>query len=580
MTTTAYTFGYGEVTFSEEDGTPVFSTTADLGLWTTVDEEPSPEPKWVRVSVPGADGSVDLSRALTGQVQYESREITLQFAGKRDTHAEALALVHRMRRALHGARVRVETMLTAQIGGWYVADCECDGTAEADGGVVIDVRATADPFIRVGNVRLALAGDPGSLRFNGTVIPCDELTEAMPPSETTYELSLPSYVRQPSQAPTGSVYTPPGVTTGDLWWATGANLLDASMWPVAQSTSALGVQRSGQRLVLGTIGGTGRLQLVPTSTRGTWPMWPYGFPFGAVSGVQEWVETRVGHLWLTLFAAGAVMVGGGDVTLKAIFDGSAADATTGLVTGEATATATWAASGGFYNEAAVASIDLTTFCAGNQDAQVLSAIEVEVGAVVAPLYVAFSLTIGDSAPTTWEEARLGSAAIDFGGTYCGAYVVGSGGGWSTDMFVIDPVGCHNESYCMPTLNPEVGALRPGMVEVPGTVTAMPPADATCVCATLDATGGTVPYVELLTQTFSSITVTGTNDTMRATPSVHTDDGGEVTIDGRTMRVPGGTQELSALVIPGGEFEVEFRPYRTYNYLDPDAQYLTWEGGAL
>ena len=153
---TAYEKTYGAVAFYDVDGTAIFDTESDLGLWTTMDEEPSPGPKWIRVDVPGADGAVDLSRALAGQTTYEMREIRLGFGGKCADHATALALVHQMRRALHGARVRVETLLTAQIGGYYIADCECDGIAYASGDVEVTVTATADPFIRVGNQTLAL----------------------------------------------------------------------------------------------------------------------------------------------------------------------------------------------------------------------------------------------------------------------------------------------------------------------------------------------------------------------------------------------------------------------------------------
>ena len=79
---TAYEKTYGAVKFYETDGTPIFDTEDDLDLWTTMDDEPSPEPKWIRVNVPGADGAVDLSRALAGQTTYEMREIRLGFGGK------------------------------------------------------------------------------------------------------------------------------------------------------------------------------------------------------------------------------------------------------------------------------------------------------------------------------------------------------------------------------------------------------------------------------------------------------------------------------------------------------------------
>lgn len=38
-----------------------------------------PEPKFIKVSVPGRDGDLDMSEALTGYTQYHNREIQLRF---------------------------------------------------------------------------------------------------------------------------------------------------------------------------------------------------------------------------------------------------------------------------------------------------------------------------------------------------------------------------------------------------------------------------------------------------------------------------------------------------------------------
>lgn len=50
----------------------------------------SPAPKTHYVDIPGAHGSVDLTEALTGKVQYKNRRITLEFvtmAGREDWSA-------------------------------------------------------------------------------------------------------------------------------------------------------------------------------------------------------------------------------------------------------------------------------------------------------------------------------------------------------------------------------------------------------------------------------------------------------------------------------------------------------------
>lgn len=50
----------------------------------------SPEPKTHYVDIPGADGELDLTEALTGKVQYKNRKITMVFvtmAGREDWSA-------------------------------------------------------------------------------------------------------------------------------------------------------------------------------------------------------------------------------------------------------------------------------------------------------------------------------------------------------------------------------------------------------------------------------------------------------------------------------------------------------------
>jgi phage-related protein len=51
----------------------------DLGLTLTEIEITPPEPKTYRVSLPGADGDIDLTEALTGDIKYNTRTISIVF---------------------------------------------------------------------------------------------------------------------------------------------------------------------------------------------------------------------------------------------------------------------------------------------------------------------------------------------------------------------------------------------------------------------------------------------------------------------------------------------------------------------
>ena len=576
----AYEFGYGEVTFAEPDGTPIFSTTADLGLWTSVDEEPSPDPKWVRVSVPGADGAVVLSRALAGQVTYEQREVKLRFEGQRDTHAEALALVHRMRRALHGARVRMTTMLSAQIGGWYVADCECDGTADADGGVTIDVTAVADPFIRVGNQTLALPSTGAAWASAGPY------AETNGSDLTLVRTSVRRYERDPSEGGGTPVNRQPaGVEGGTLWCAMNGNLFDLAQWPLATDRP----DSPGDWMTARPMPGRLTLWRKPASPyldktveirasdlAGDWPYYPFGFPGCNILASDHDTSASAEGVAVDFYIALTTGVGTHNFSLNLVFDGTGIG-DDGLVQSDAVVSGSWSHTA----ETAGASVPLVrrvtldTEAAhqANPDAQVLSAIRISTYMPAgAHATICICMRPSGSQPTdgfvTPDVRQVAwTAGGPFGRSWTGADE------YATDRASITPVSTHVRRYVGQTAMPDVSEPLDAPVDAYGTSDGMPPDGTAYVMSTLAATGGPYP-TNVAVASYPRGTVTGESLTMRATPTLTSGDGGEVTIDGRTVQAPGGTVELGALTIPGGEFEVAYQPY------GGEGMTLTWEGGAL
>lgn len=61
----------------------------------------APEPKTHYVDIPGAHGSMDLTEALTGKVQFKNRTLTLEFI-TRAGREEWSALYHAILTELHG----------------------------------------------------------------------------------------------------------------------------------------------------------------------------------------------------------------------------------------------------------------------------------------------------------------------------------------------------------------------------------------------------------------------------------------------------------------------------------------------
>ena len=558
---TVYEKSYGSVKFYEPDGTPIFDTEDDLGLWTSVDEEPSPEPKWVRVSVPGADGAVDLSRALAGQVTYERREIALQFVGKCASHASALALVHQMRRALHGARVRMETVLTAQINGYYIADCECDGVALTSGEVTVDVTATADPFIRVGNQTLALLA---GAEQTGAAQNVQDVPVGVDPAVSSLDVRLvnpqPSLGVQPS---------PVMCTSARLWWARGANLLDVTMWPVATSGEAYAQMSDAPHYIKLTpyLNHPGHYQLKASGQVGTWPDWPHSLPFG-------WLGSRLSPL---VSASGQRLVAfvkgknvspatSTTVTLSATVGCTGVDSDGFAVGGETLSTSVTIAAGAEVRR--TLEVDLSPWSSDVTAA--LSAIDIEASGGTATLFFLLMLTC-DAVPTWWEAPDLGWADATWGSPI-GSFGVDS------DVLYLGPV----ESYVYHKVETDGLGTATGMLPSSDywyedvALTQTPPSDAKWLSVSFGQSGGQTGATCASGTYPTPSTATGTNTTMRSTPSVTTNHGATVTIDGRTATVGPGTVALPALVIPGGTFTVDYALFGS----SPTDATLSWEGGAL
>ena len=555
---TAYEKTYGAVKFYETDGTPIFDTEDDLDLWTTMDDEPSPEPKWSRVDVPGADGAVDLSRALAGQTTYEMREIRLGFGGKCASHAAALALVHQMRRALHGARVRVETLLTAQIGGYYIADCECDGIAYASGDVEVTVNATADPFIRVGNQTLTL---PAQTSRDGDHINVQPVPTGGDPSVATYTIRLSGESDSLDPQP-----SPVMATSARLWWAMGDNLFDPTLWPYVSDSSLSGVFDGRVRLAASLTDGA-TVEVKASSATGTWPSWPHSFPFGWFGQISQISvgasgQRLVAHVTGTVNSVGSTPT----VTVTAIANGTGTDAS-GNVQGLTTSASATLATG---NVDQTLTIDPATATWSGSGASALSAIRCEVTGAQADIRVYLMLTC-DPTLTTWEAPALGYADVTWG------QPIGCFNTMSDSVFV-GPVDAYVRHFVYTdgsgTSTGRVSS-EPWLVE-PATVTQTPPTDAKWISASVNQTGGQTGATWLYGTYPTPATATGTNTTMRSTPSITTNHGATITIDGRTATVGPGTVALPALVIPGGTFTVDYALFGS----NPTDGTLTWEGGAL
>lgn len=134
----------------------------DLSLVLTSKSIPLPKAKTYIVEIPGADGSLDLSTALTdGDVKYENRPITMMFKvlmpwAQLEQHKSTLA------KHLHGKIVKV--IFDTDDGYYYSGRCQ-----------VTDFNTDQMPA----DIKISLDADPYKYEINETVI-----TETVTDSKT------------------------------------------------------------------------------------------------------------------------------------------------------------------------------------------------------------------------------------------------------------------------------------------------------------------------------------------------------------------------------------------------------------
>lgn len=78
----------------------------DFGLILSGREIALPEPKTVTIDVPGRDGMIDLTEAITGEVKYKNRKLTLTFTALHVISRWG-AVVSELANYLHGKRMRI-----------------------------------------------------------------------------------------------------------------------------------------------------------------------------------------------------------------------------------------------------------------------------------------------------------------------------------------------------------------------------------------------------------------------------------------------------------------------------------------
>ena len=82
-------------------------TADDWGLILSSKKNNPPNPKYVKVSIDGRDGELNLSRALTGDIAYDNRKAIYKFTATEGTQADREELISNIINSIHGRELKI-----------------------------------------------------------------------------------------------------------------------------------------------------------------------------------------------------------------------------------------------------------------------------------------------------------------------------------------------------------------------------------------------------------------------------------------------------------------------------------------
>ncbi len=134
----------------------IIHTGEDIGLVMTEKTISSPTPKTYCVDVPGRDGTLDLSEFLTGNIQYDNRQLKFKFVGDGSRKA-ILSLINEMM-LYHGQML---TIADDDFPDWYYIGRATIAPNDCNSYVEFEMSVDAEPFryaIEETNIKLTVSG--------------------------------------------------------------------------------------------------------------------------------------------------------------------------------------------------------------------------------------------------------------------------------------------------------------------------------------------------------------------------------------------------------------------------------------
>lgn len=239
------------------------SYTFDSPQW-VLTELDAPVPPWREdyVTVPGRDGVLDLSRALTGNVVRDARTVRFTVFMEDEDHEQCLGIEHYFRQTFDGKRVRLQTpdSYSLNSAAYYVGNCRLVKSEMPLNYLYLTFEFTCDPWLYLSDgyatlTHSATTSTTGSPLSSVSAAQVNAINERRASIRLTYAASSTAGRETAAMSNVG------------LWMQRSANCFDASAHTVidqalprasASASNAwkvgTAVHRSGQRIYTDELG--------------------------------------------------------------------------------------------------------------------------------------------------------------------------------------------------------------------------------------------------------------------------------------------------------------------------------------
>lgn len=121
-----------------------FHTVADWGLILSAKHIDPPSPKIVTVSIDGRDGTLDLSRTLTGEMSYNDREASFSFLITEGSQSDRAYMIRTITNAIHGRRLNIIEPDSPDL--YLVGECSVSNVVNTKAYGSFNVKAICEPY--------------------------------------------------------------------------------------------------------------------------------------------------------------------------------------------------------------------------------------------------------------------------------------------------------------------------------------------------------------------------------------------------------------------------------------------------